>query len=73
MDYKTLSPEELLSKYRNDEEYEVDSDTMDGSNIPTKEIEFTQQSQSDLVSELRKILQKSKLPKELKNIMLNGK
>ena len=40
MDYKTLSPEELLSEYRNDEEYEVDVETMNGSNVPTEEIKF---------------------------------
>ena len=38
--YGTISNDELLKEYQNDEEYSVDSETMDGSNIPVKEIEF---------------------------------
>jgi len=30
----------LLEVYRNDDEYVVDSETMDGSNIPVEEIKF---------------------------------
>ena len=35
-----LTNEELLKEYQNDEEYSIDSETMDGSNIPTEEIKF---------------------------------
>jgi glutamine synthetase len=38
--YKTISRDELLEVYRNDDEFVVDSETMDGSNIPTEEIKF---------------------------------
>lgn len=34
------SSNELLNEYRNDNDYEVDNETMDGSNIPTEEIRF---------------------------------
>ena len=40
MDYKTIPTDELLKEYFNDEEFELDGKTMDGSNIPTKEIKF---------------------------------
>jgi glutamine synthetase len=73
MDYKTLSPEELLSEYRNDEDYEFDVETMEGSNITTEDIEFNPQVQSELISELRNKLQNSKIPEALKNAMLYGK
>jgi glutamine synthetase len=73
MDYKTLSPEELLSEYRNDEDYEFDVETMEGSNITTEDIEFNPQVQSELISELRNKLQNSKIPEVLKNAMLYGK
>ena len=35
-----LSNDELLKEYRDDEEYEIDSETMDGSNIATEKINF---------------------------------
>jgi glutamine synthetase len=35
-----LTNEELLKEYQNDEEYSIDLETMDGSNIPTEEIKF---------------------------------
>ncbi len=35
-----LTNEELLKEYQNDEEYSIDSEIMDGSNIPTEEIKF---------------------------------
>jgi glutamine synthetase len=35
-----LTNEELLKEYQNDEEYTIDSEIMDGSNIPTEEIKF---------------------------------
>ena len=38
--YKTITRDELLEVYRNDDEFVVDSETMDGSNIPTEEIKF---------------------------------
>ena len=56
-DFKTMSNEELLSEYRNDDDYEVDSKTMDGSNVTTKEIK----------------LDVTKLPKEIKEAMLKAK
>ena len=40
VDFKTLTNDELLSEYKNDENYEIDSETMRGSNIPTEEINF---------------------------------
>ena len=40
MDYKTIPTDELLKEYFNDEEFELDGKTMDGSNVPTKEIKF---------------------------------
>jgi glutamine synthetase len=40
LDFKTLPNEELLKEYFDDEKYFVDSETMDGSNIPTTEIAF---------------------------------
>lgn len=40
VDFKTLTNEELLSEYKNDENYEIDSETMRGSNIPTEDINF---------------------------------
>jgi len=40
MDYKTIPNDELLKEYFNDEEFEMDGKTMDGSNIPTEEIKF---------------------------------
>lgn len=39
-DFKTLSNEELLKEYLNDDEYELDSETMNGSNVPIKELKF---------------------------------
>ena len=39
-DFKTLSNEELLKEYFDDEEFELDGKTMDGSNIPSEQIEF---------------------------------
>ncbi len=38
--YKTISRDELLNVYRNDDEYVIDTETMNGSNIPTEEIKF---------------------------------
>ena len=38
--YKTLSPDELLNEYRDDNDYEVDSETMKGWNIPSRKIKF---------------------------------
>ncbi len=35
-----LTNEELLKEYQNDEEYSIDSETMNGSNIPVEEIKF---------------------------------
>jgi hypothetical protein len=52
-----LTNEELLKEYKNDENYTIDSETMNGSNIPTEEIEFNFKS----------------IPEALKNAMLNGK
>jgi len=38
--YGTLTSNELLNEYQNDEDYLIDSETMKGSNIPTEEIKF---------------------------------
>jgi len=38
--YGTKSTEEILDEYRNDDDYNIDSQTMDGSNIETEEIKF---------------------------------
>jgi len=38
--FKTLTTDELLKEYKNDDEYEVDSETMRASNIPSSEIKF---------------------------------
>jgi hypothetical protein len=62
MDYNTLSPEELLSEYRNDEEYEV--------NQETEVIKFDAESlikSSSLPSALKKAMMSAK------NINLNNK
>jgi glutamine synthetase len=62
MDYNTLSPEELLSEYRNDEEDEV--------NQETEVIKFDTESlikSSSLPSEIKKAMMNSK------NINLNNK
>ena len=42
MDYKTISNDELLKEYSNDEEFELDGKTMvnNRNNIPTEEIKF---------------------------------
>ena len=40
VDFKTLTNDELLSEYKNDENYEIDSETMRGANIPTEDINF---------------------------------
>lgn len=39
-DFKTLSNDELLNDYKNDDEYEIDKETMFGSNIQSEEIKF---------------------------------
>ncbi len=36
--YGTKSTDEILDEYRNDDDYVIDSQTMNGSNIPTEEI-----------------------------------
>jgi glutamine synthetase len=38
--YGTKSTDEILDEYRNDDDYVIDSQTMNGSNIPTEEIKF---------------------------------
>jgi len=68
-----LSNDELLKEYKNDEDYELDVKTMEGSNIPTEEIDFNPQVQSELISVLRNKLQNSKIPEALKKAMMNGK
>jgi hypothetical protein len=73
MDYNTLSPEELLSEYRNDDNYELEVETMRGSNITAEDIEFNPQAQPEAISKLRNKLQNSKIPEALKNAMLYGK
>ena len=39
-DFKTLSNDELLNEYKNDDDYEINKETMVGSNIPSEEIKF---------------------------------
>ena len=68
-----ITNEELLKEYKNDDNYELDVETMQGSNITTKDIEFNPQAQSELISALRNKLQNSKIPEALKNAMLYGK
>jgi hypothetical protein len=72
--YGTLTSEELLKEYSNDDDHNIDFETMDkGVNIPTKDIEFNPQAQSDLLTTLRTKLKDSKIPEKLKNAMMYGK
>jgi glutamine synthetase len=68
-----MTNEELLKEYKNDDNYELDVETMQGSNITTKDIEFNPRAQSDVISTLRNKLQNSKIPEALKKVMMNGK
>ena len=61
--YRTISGDELLKEYKNDDDYEVNEDTMGSkANIEPEVIKFDTES----------LIKSSSLPEELKKIMLNA-
>jgi glutamine synthetase len=65
--YGTKSTNEILDEYRNDDDYVIDSQTMDGSNIETEEIEFNINSNKSGYVNNGSV----SIPEAVKNAMMN--
>ena len=65
--YGTKSTNEILDEYRNDDDYVIDSQTMDGSNIETEEIEFNINSNKGGYVNNGSV----SIPEAVKNAMMN--
>jgi glutamine synthetase len=65
--YGTKSTNEILDEYRNDDDYVIDSQTMDGSNIETEEIEFNINSNKSGYVNNGSV----SIPEAVKNAMIN--